>query len=249
MWRRPVFSWAVCLFTLGIAAAAMDYGHSNNENIIAYIIAFLITVVAIPVELAVERRNKEITKNLRFDLAGAMIAYGIIRIEATRNKDQIYFKHDSFQIMMDLFFFFSFLGAKMVGRTGSREVAMLVMADIVDYVELTFSIKGDTYVQTPSSATVGAIVFFTFVFILVTLVIHRAETPGQKALNALVQGGLVHLPIIFIRCFIGVNEQNMPSFNIIFIAKNIVELLSCVMDFLEAGSSATRGDQAYNSLP
>ena len=57
---------------------------------------------------------------------------------------------------------------------------MLVMADIVDYVELTFSIKGDTYVQTPSSATVGAIVFFTFVFILVTLVIHRAETPGQK---------------------------------------------------------------------
>ena len=46
-----------------------------------------------PRQLAVERRNKEITKDLRFDLAGAMIAYGIIRIEATRNKDQIYFKY------------------------------------------------------------------------------------------------------------------------------------------------------------
>lgn len=57
---------------------------------------------------------------------------------------------------------------------------MLVMADIVDYVELTFSIKGDSYVKNPSPATVGAIVFFTFVFILVTLLIHRAETPGQK---------------------------------------------------------------------
>ena len=57
---------------------------------------------------------------------------------------------------------------------------MLVMADIVDFIELTFSIKGDTYVAQPSSATVNAIVCFTFIFILVTLLIHRAETPGQK---------------------------------------------------------------------
>lgn len=248
-WRRPVFSWVVAAFTCGIAIAAADLGHKNDENIIAYIIALIITVICIPIELAVERRNKEITKDLRFDLAGALISYGIIRIEATRNKDQIYFQHTSFQIMMDLFFFFAFLGAKMVGRTGTREVAMLIMADIVDYIELTFLINGADNVKDPSSATINAIVCFSFIFILVTLLIQRAETAGQKALNALVQGALVHLPIIFIRSFIGLNESGMPSFNLIFIAKNVVELLSCVMDFLEAGSTATRGEAAYNALP
>lgn len=207
----------------------------------------IITLVSIPVELVVERRNKDLTKDLRFDLSCALIAYGVIRIEATRNKDQIYFAKRGFQISMDLFFFFAFLGAKMVGRRGSREVAMLVMADIVDFIELTFSITGDQLENTPSSPTIDAIVCFTFVFILVTLLIQRAETPGQKALNALVQGLLVHLPIIFIRCFIGLNESNMPSFNLIFIAKNVIELLANVMDFLEAGSSATRGE-TYNPL-
>ena len=35
----------------------------------------------------------------------------------------------------------SLLQAKLVGRSGSREVALLIMADIVDFVELTFMIN------------------------------------------------------------------------------------------------------------
>ena len=64
----------------------------------------------------------------------------------------------------------------------------------------------------------------------------RDTGPGQKALNALVQGMFVHFPIICIRLAIPINEGGMPSFNAVFIVKNIVELISCAMDFLEAGS-------------
>ena len=50
--------------------------------------------------------------------------------------------YQSLQIAIDLFFFIIFLGAKLVGRSGTREVAMMVMADIVDLIELTFSMTG-----------------------------------------------------------------------------------------------------------
>jgi len=248
-WRRPVFSYVVSTMTMGLAIAAIEIGHRNGDNIIAYIIAFLITLISIPLECAVDRRNPELTKDLRFDLAGALISYGIIRMEATRRGTGIYFSLTSLQIFMDLFFFFVFVGAKLVGRSGTREVAMLVMADIVDFVELTFSIKGDSYISTPSETTQDAIVAFTFIFILVSLLVHRAETPGQKALNAIVQGLLVHLPIIFVRSFIGIKEGGMPSFNVIFIAKNVVELMACIMDFLEAGTNASNNGAAYTAVP
>ena len=42
----------------------------------------------------------------------------------------------------------SLLQAKLVGRNGSREVALLIMADIVDFVELTFMINA-----TPNGAS------------------------------------------------------------------------------------------------
>eukprot|EP00040_Diaphanoeca_grandis_P002433 m.21635 g.21635 ORF g.21635 m.21635 type:complete len:269 (-) comp13489_c0_seq1:435-1241(-) len=249
-WRRPVFSYVVSISTMGLAIACIQIGHQNNDNIIAYIIAFILALVCIPLECAVDRRNPELTKDLRFDLAGALIAYGIIRIEATRRADHIYFNPGkSLQIFMDLYFFFVFVGAKLVGRTGTREVALLVMADIVDFVELTFSIRGDEYVNKPTEATQDAIVCFTFIFILVTLLIHRAETPGQRALNAIVQGLMVHLPIIFIRGFIGIGEGAMPSFNVIFIAKNVLELMACILDFLEAGTSVSNSGAAYAAVP
>lgn len=126
------------------------------------------------------------------------------------------------------------------------------MADIVDFIELTFSMQGwigvdaeGGYKHFPSeisSTTNNAIVAFTFIFILVSLLIQRAETPGQKALNAIVQGLLVHLPIICIRGAIGIQEAGMPSFNAVFIAKNVVELLACIADFLEAGNAVGGGE-------
>jgi hypothetical protein len=38
----------------------------------------------------------------------------------------------------------------------------------------------------------------------------------------------------------------MVSFNLVFIAKNVVELLGCAMDFAEAGSSALNGGGYQN---
>jgi len=195
----------------------------------------------------------------RFDLAGAMIALAIMRLEATRNYDNIYFKNQgTYGVAFDLFFFCIFLGAKLVGRSGSREVALLIMADIVDFVELTFTIQfsqavnadGTQVWQCPESLQ-NAIIAFTFIFALVTLLLQRAEGPGQKALNALVQGIFVHLPIICIRMAIPITIEGAPSFNVIFIVKNVVELGACVLDFLEAGSEVKAGGApggGYNSV-
>lgn len=61
----------------------------------------------------------------------------------------------------------SVLQAKLVGRTGSREIGMLIMADIVDFIELTFAMRGHgcnscnnvTLCQfTPSKSTQDAII-------------------------------------------------------------------------------------------
>ena len=83
-----------------------------------------------------DRRNPEMTKDLRFDLAGALIALAIIRLESTRQVGGyslegtscrgMYFETENthFQVAIDLFFFVSFLGAKLVGRTGSRELCV-----------------------------------------------------------------------------------------------------------------------------
>ena len=127
--------------------------------------------------------------------------------------------------------------------------AMLVMADIVDFIELTFSMASITSVDGAVSCTVAikgstcnAIVAFTFIFALVTLLLQRAEGAGQKALNALVQGVCVHIPLIAIRLAIPLSESNQTSFNLIFIVKNVVELVACIMDFLDAGSEARNGD-------
>ena len=138
-------------------------------------------------------------------------------------------------------------------------------------------------------STRNAIVAFTFIFTLVTLLLQRAEGksgaafdvqaaapltracvaacccvaegwltaishccalvgPGQKALNALVQGLFVHLPIIIIRLSIPINEGGWPSFNAVFIAKNVVELFGCVYDFLEAGSQVKAGTHSYDQV-
>lgn len=240
--RRMAFSIASNVAVCVLAAACAHNGRQEGENWVAYLLALFVALITLPIEWAVDRRNPELTKDLRFDLAGAMIALAIIRLEATRHTDQVYFaKQTSFGVMIDLFFFCIFLGAKLVGRNGSREVALLIMADIVDFVELTFMINA-----TPNGAsswtcptpTRDAIVAFTFIFALVTLLLQRAEGPGQKALNALVQGVFVHLPIICIRLAIPIAVEGMPSFNVIFIVKNIVELCSCVLDFLEAGAAS-----------
>jgi len=257
--RRMAFSMgsniAVCIF----AAICASKGHDNNENYMAYVLALLIALITIPIEFAVDRRNPELTKDLRFDLAGAMIALAIMRLEATRNYDNIYFKNQgTYGVAFDLFFFCIFLGAKLVGRSGSREVALLIMADIVDFVELTFTIQfsqavnadGTQVWQCPESLQ-NAIIAFTFIFALVTLLLQRAEGPGQKALNALVQGIFVHLPIICIRMAIPITIEGAPSFNVIFIVKNVVELGACVLDFLEAGSEVKAGGApggGYNSV-
>jgi hypothetical protein len=250
----------------------------THEVVGAYVLAMLICIVTLPIEWAVDRRNPEMTKDLRFDLAGALIALAIIRVESTRQSKPnggttglggpirgLYFesniddenaKNDTthYQVAIDVFFFVGFLGAKLVGRTGTRELALLVMADIVDFIELTFamaSFDGDgvgTLVIAVS--TCNAIVAFTFIFALVTLLLQRAEGPGQKALNALVQALLVHLPIIAIRMAIPISHNFETSFNLVFIFKNIVELIACIMDFLDAGSEVRNGGSAgsYDNL-
>lgn len=80
------------------------------------------------------------TKDLRFDLAGALIALAIIRLESTRQIGGyslegtpcrgMYFETENthFQVAIDVFFFISFLGAKLVGRTGSRELYVIYQA-------------------------------------------------------------------------------------------------------------------------
>ena len=128
---------------------------------------------------------------------------------------------------------------------------MLVMADIVDFIELTFSMANFQISQEGviscniankiSGSTCNAIAAFTFIFALVTLLLQRAEGPGQKALNSLVQGLFVHIPLIAIRLAIPLSESNQTSFNLIFIVKNIVELVACIMDFLDAGSEVRNG--------
>jgi len=255
--RRMAFSMganiSVCIF----AAICASRGHDNGENYMAYILALLLALITIPIEFAVDRRNPELTKDLRFDLAGAMIALAIMRLEATRSIANIYFvDQGTYGVAFDVFFFVIFLGAKLVGRSGSREVALLIMADIVDFVELTFTMSfaqndGNNW-NCPDSLA-NAIVAFTFIFALVTLLLQRAEGPGQKALNALVQGIFVHLPIICIRMAIPISIDNTPSFNVIFIVKNVVELGACVLDFLEAGSEVKAagspgGGGGYNSV-
>jgi len=253
----------VCITVLALACAI--HAKKNNgemgaakESVGAYVFALLVSLITLPIEWAVDRRDKEMTKDLRFDLAGALIALAIIRLESTRQSGTItdtcrgmYFEtdHTHFQVAIDVFFFIAFLGAKLVGRTGSRELAMLVMADIVDFIELTFSMASITSVDGAVSCTVAikgstcnAIVAFTFIFALVTLLLQRAEGAGQKALNALVQGVFVHIPLIAIRLAIPLSESNQTSFNLIFIVKNVVELVACIMDFLDAGSEARNGD-------
>jgi len=261
----------VCITILALACAV----HAKKENgligaqkesVGAYVFALIVSLITLPIEWAVDRRNPEMTKDLRFDLAGALIALAIIRLESTRQVGGyslegtscrgMYFETENthFQVAIDLFFFVSFLGAKLVGRTGSRELAMLVMADIVDFIELTFSMANFTSTSADgvtvvscniankiSGSTCNAVVAFTFIFALVTLLLQRAEGPGQKALNALVQGLFVHIPLIAIRLAIPLSESNQTSFNLIFIVKNIVELVACIMDFLDAGSEVRNG--------
>jgi hypothetical protein len=256
-YRRPAFSifanLAVCVLAILFTAKGKD----NNENWIAYLLAFFVAVITLPIEWAVDRRNPELTKDLRFDLAGAMVALAIMRVEATRNARQLYFVKSANAIALDVYFFLIFLGAKLVGRCGSREIAMLVMADIVDFIELTFAIQDEQTgycgvsnggAKCAPKATRDAIVGFTFIFTLVTLLLQRAEGPGQKALNALVQGVFVHLPIVCLRLSIPINEGGMPSFNAVFIAKNIVELIGCAYDFLEAGSQVKAGTSSYDAV-
>lgn len=51
------------------------------------------------------------------------------------------------------------------------------------------------------------------------------------------------------RAAIPLNLEGMVSFNLVFIAKNVVELLGCAMDFAEAGSSALNsGGTGYQNL-
>lgn len=106
-----------------------------KESVGAYVFALLVSLITLPIEWAVDRRDKEMTKDLRFDLAGALIALAIIRLESTRQVGYspiepgvacrgMYFEtdHTHFQVAIDVFFFIAFLGAKLVGRTGSREL-------------------------------------------------------------------------------------------------------------------------------
>ena len=51
-----------------------------------------------------------------------------------------------------------------------------------------------------------------------------------------------------IRMSIPINEGGMPSFNAVFIAKNVVELLGCCYDFLEAGSQVKAGTASYDAV-
>ena len=51
------------------------------------------------------------------------------------------------------------------------------------------------------------------------------------------------------RSAIPLNLEGMVSFNTIFIAKNVVEVLACAMDFAEAGNSAlTSSSGGYQNL-
>ena len=105
-----------------------------KESVGAYVFALLVSLITLPIEWAVDRRDKEMTKDLRFDLAGALIALAIIRLESTRQVGYsklepvacrgMYFETENthFQVAIDVFFFIAFLGAKLVGRTGSREL-------------------------------------------------------------------------------------------------------------------------------
>jgi hypothetical protein len=260
----------VCITILALACAV--HAKKNNKTELggqheatgAYVFAMIVSVITLPIEWAVDRRNPEMTKDLRFDLAGALIALAIIRLESTRQIGGysiqgtkcrgMYFETENthFQVAIDVFFFIAFLGAKLVGRTGSRELAMLVMADIVDFIELTFAMTSFTGVKGDAAdpvlcnvaikgPTCNAIVAFTFIFALVTLLLQRAEGPGQKALNALVQGIFVHVPLIAIRLAIPISQSNQTSFNLVFILKNVAELVTCVMDFLDAGSEVRNG--------
>ena len=201
-----------------LAAVCTHKGHATVDNYVAYLLALFIALISLPIEWAVDRRSPELTKDLRFDLAGAMVALAIIRLEATRTIDNIYFTSGvGLQIAIDMYFFVIFLGAKLVGRNGSREVALLVMADIVDFIELTYSMQGCGNTEpcvwkSPAKSTKNAIVAFSFIFALVTLLLQRAEGPGQKALNALVQAIFVNFPIICIRLAIPLNEAGAIKF-------------------------------------
>ena len=52
------------------------------------------------------------------------MAYGIIRLESTRDVDNLYFDDSKFSLGSDMVFFFGFVGAKLTSRSGSREVGM-----------------------------------------------------------------------------------------------------------------------------
>eukprot|EP00038_Savillea_parva_P008297 m.176044 g.176044 ORF g.176044 m.176044 type:complete len:288 (-) comp14098_c0_seq1:57-920(-) len=263
-YRRPVFARAVAGITMILAIVGADVGHKHQENYGLYVVGFFLTLIGLIMEYVVERRNDGDEMAIRFDLSLALLSYGLMRIQATATENEIYFEVDGFQTAMDLYFFLAFLGAKLVGRTGSREIGMLIIADIVDFIELTFAMRGHgcntcdnggtitTSCQfNPSRETKNAIITFTFVFILVTIfVIRRADTAGQKSVNAITQGLFVHFPIICVRAAIPLNLEGMVSFNLIFIAKNVVELLGCAMDFAEAGNSAltSGGATGYQNL-
>jgi hypothetical protein len=55
---------------------------------------------------------------IRFDLSFALLAYGLMRIQATATENEIYFEVDGFQTAMDLYFFLAFLGVSRVPRHG-----------------------------------------------------------------------------------------------------------------------------------
>jgi len=68
--KRKVFSIGsnVIVACIGIACAA-----SNMFNA-AYIVAIILCLVSLPIEYAVDKRSPDTTKDIRFDLGGAMVA-------------------------------------------------------------------------------------------------------------------------------------------------------------------------------
>lgn len=272
----PVFSYFCVIYVTGLGIYAANSLNPPfrpgapipTDNQGAYIFATILAIASVLVELAVDKRNPELSQSGRFDLGLTFIAYGIIRLESSMVKtstidDQtteydfhLFFDDPSFALASDLFFFFGFVGAKLFNPRSSREVALLVMASIVDYCELTYSIrqfKPDGTVVPLNQPTIDAILAFTFIFMCATPVLSRMETQGQKSLNALFRIIMVHLPIICVRAAIPIDEGGMTSFNAVFILKNVIELFVCVLEFLEAGASISfdkdAADAAAASTP
>lgn len=88
----------------------------------AYYFAAALAVVGLVVEFFVDKRNPELTVDARFDLGIAFFAYAVIRLESTREMDNLYFRNEGWALASDLFFFFGFVGAKLTSASASREV-------------------------------------------------------------------------------------------------------------------------------